>query len=73
METTRRRLNSQRLVGPYPTYEEWKLQLFFAARYTFTCPYPTYEEWKPCPPVSKAFLNTRSYPTYEEWKLVFLY
>ena len=33
-------------MGSYPTYEEWKLNLFYQNIPVYTRSYPTYEEWK---------------------------
>ena len=58
-----------KMLGSYPTYEEWKLHNPFNRSDYSICSYPTYEEWKLR---NGDFVNTNlnrsSYPTYEEWK-----
>jgi len=34
------------MLSSYPTYEEWKLQIWLLVNIYSICSYPTYEEWK---------------------------
>jgi len=34
------------MLSSYPTYEEWKLQIWLLVNINSICSYPTYEEWK---------------------------
>jgi len=57
-------------ISSYPTYEEWKREIFAKLLFFIKCSYPTYEEWKQLMIMYISIILVEgSYPTYEEWKL----
>jgi len=61
---------SVKILGSYPTYEEWKLYTYFLTYINLYFPVLILpmRNGNPCISKSISSSNSCSYPTYEEWK-----